>query len=112
MGNCLKLQRAASWADDHEWEDEVVVGKGTTAAVEKVDRCVEVKMRVTKRQLQELLEKQTGGRDGTVRQRQVKKVLAELMTSGVVCYQPPHGEMMRGQWRPSLHSIPEAAEES
>jgi hypothetical protein len=99
MGNCLKLQRAASWADDHEWEDEV--------AVEKVDRCVEVKIRVTKRQLQELLEKQTGGRDGTVRQQQV-----ELMTSGVVCYQSPHEEMMRGQWRPSLHSIPEVAAES
>ncbi|XP_062208624.1 uncharacterized protein LOC133910123 [Phragmites australis] len=104
MGNCLKLQREASWVDDGEWE--VAEGKGT-AAVEKMER-VEVKIRVTKRQLQELLEK-AGGRDGKV--RQVEKVLAELMTSGRVCYQPPE-EMMRGHWRPSLQSIPEAAEES
>jgi hypothetical protein len=108
MGNCFRLQRAASWADGHEWEEEEVAGKGT-AAVEKLDRCVEVKIRVTKRQLQELLQKQTDCRDGKVRQQQVEKVLAELMTSGVVCYQqPPH----EGAWRPSLHSIPEAADES
>jgi hypothetical protein len=76
--------------------------------VEKLDRCVEeVKIRVTKRQLQE---KHAGcRRHDKARQQQVEKVLAELMTSGVVCYhQPPH----EGAWRPSLHSIPEAAEES
>ncbi|TVU34836.1 hypothetical protein EJB05_16689, partial [Eragrostis curvula] len=62
MGNCLKLQRSASWADGHEWEEEekATVGKGTAASVEKMER-VEVKIRVTKRQLQELLEKAGSG---------------------------------------------------
>ncbi|KAL6614341.1 hypothetical protein ACP70R_036611 [Stipagrostis hirtigluma subsp. patula] len=108
MGNCLKLHRAASWVDDDEWEaagEEKEVGP---AAVEKMER-VEVKIRVSRRQLQELLEK-AGGRDGKPG-RQVEKVLAELMSSGTVCYREP--EEMRGHhWRPSLYSIPEAADES
>lgn len=104
MGNCLKVHRSAVWADGHEWEEEeeVVVVK-RKAAVAKTER-VEVKIKVTKRQLQELLEK-SGGRDGKV--RQVEKVLAELMNSGVVCYHQQPEEMMPGNWRPSLHSIPE-----
>ncbi|RLN25330.1 uncharacterized protein C2845_PM07G26630 [Panicum miliaceum] len=117
MGNCFKLQRAAVWADGDEWEEEELAAgsnkaKAKAAAAEaKVDR-VEVKIRVTKRQLQELLEK-AGGRGGCkAKARQAEKVLAELMTSGRVCYQQQHEEM-RGHWRPALHSIPEsAAEES
>ncbi|XP_062186417.1 uncharacterized protein LOC133889997 [Phragmites australis] len=104
MGNCCKLQRAASWVDDDEWEAAEDNG---TAAVEKTER-VEVKIRVTRRQLQELLDKAMG-RDGKV--QQVEKVLEELMSSGRVCYQPPE-EMMREHWRPSLYTIPETAEES
>ncbi|PUZ54402.1 hypothetical protein GQ55_5G129100 [Panicum hallii var. hallii] len=114
MGNCLKLQRAAVWADGDEWEEEWAAGSEAKAAAAeaKVDR-VEVKIKVTKRQLQELLEKAGGGRGACkAKARQAEKVLAELMTSGRVCYGQQHEEM-RGHWRPALCSIPEsAAEES
>ncbi|OEL26457.1 hypothetical protein BAE44_0012525 [Dichanthelium oligosanthes] len=85
MGNCLKLQRAAVWADGDEWEEEVAEKKAKkAAAVEaKVDHRVEVKIRVTKRQLQELLEKAGGGRRGDCKAKAAEKVLAELMTSGM-----------------------------
>jgi hypothetical protein len=108
MGNCLRPQRAATWADGDEWEEEAEV---CTAAAEE-EKKVEVKIRVTRRQLQELLEKAGcgGGRGdgGKAKRRQVEEVLAELMTSGRVCYQ----QEMRRHWRPALYSIPEAAEES
>ncbi|KAK3162176.1 hypothetical protein QOZ80_1AG0036380 [Eleusine coracana subsp. coracana] len=112
MGNCLKLQRGAAWADGHEWEEEEEVVVKRKPAVVKTES-VEVKIKVTKRQLQELLEKAGGGgQDCKMRQREVEKVLAELMNSGVVCHQLQQEEMMMGNWRPSLHCIPEAAEES
>ena len=115
MGNCLKPQRAAVWADGDEWEEEELAAgsnKAKAAAEAKTVDRVEVKIRVTKRQLQELLEK-AGGRGGCkANAREAEKVLAELMTSGRVCYQQQHEEM-RGHWRPALCSIPEsAAEES
>ncbi|KQK10147.1 uncharacterized protein LOC100831821 [Brachypodium distachyon] len=98
MGNCLKLQRsAASWVDDDEWEvDERM------PAVEKMER-VEVKIKVTKRQVQELLQK--AGRD--CKGSSAEKLLAELMDSGIVCCQ----HETRGHWRPSLQSITEAEEQ-
>ncbi|BAB89053.1 unknown protein [Oryza sativa Japonica Group] len=105
MGNCFKSQRAAaSWADDGEWEDEEEQQQQQhlheMAAVEKMER-VEVKIRVTRRQLQELLEKAAGEGKG----RPVEKVLAEMISSGKVCY-----EQEAAGWRPSLQSIPEADE--
>ena len=101
MGNCLRLQGAATWADGDEWEAAEVCSKAAATAVE--EKKVEVKIRVTRRQLQELLEK-AGGK---AKRRQVEEVLAELMTSGRVCYQ----QEMRRHWRPALYSIPEAAVE-
>ena len=37
MGNCLKPQRAATWADGDEWEEEAEVcsSKAAAAAVEE-----------------------------------------------------------------------------
>ncbi|KAL6853495.1 hypothetical protein ACP4OV_019524 [Aristida adscensionis] len=107
MGNCLKLHRAASWVDDDEWEAAGEEAGATAAAAgEKMER-VEVRIKVTRRQLQELLEKKAGGkRQG----RQLEEVLAELMSSGTVCYRQP--EEMKTHWRPALYSIPEAADES
>lgn len=120
MGNCcFKPQRAAVWADGDEWEEEFAAesksAKSAAAEAIKMDHRVEVKIRVTKRQLQELLEKAGGARrgcDGKAKaaQQQAESVLAELMTSGRVCYQQQHEEM-RGHWRPALYSIPEAAAE-
>jgi hypothetical protein len=112
MGNCLRPQRAATWADGDEWEDEAEVCSKAAAAVE--EKKVEVKIRVTRRQLQELLEKAgcAGGRgrgdgNGKAKRRHVEEVLAELMASGRVCYQ----HEMRRHWRPALRSIPEAVVE-
>ncbi|KAL5229088.1 hypothetical protein ABZP36_017353 [Zizania latifolia] len=107
MGNCFKSQRAAAastWADDDEWEvkeEKQQLQLKEMAAVEKMER-VEVKIRVTRRQLQELLEKAAGEGKG----RPVEKVLAEMISSGKVC----DGQEAAGHWRPSLHSIPEADE--
>lgn len=107
MGNCLKLQRAASWADGDEWEEEAeVCSKAAAASAAAEEKKVEVKIRVTRRQMQELLEKAGGKAKG----RQVEEVLAELMTCGRVCYQQQLEEM-RGHWRPALYSIPESADE-
>ncbi|WVZ68536.1 hypothetical protein U9M48_017466 [Paspalum notatum var. saurae] len=114
MGNCLKPQRAASWADGDEWEEAEVCCKGPAAAAGVEEKKVEVKIRVTRRQLQELLEKAAtagGGGGGKAKARQVEEVLAELMTTGRVCYGRQHDEMRSRQWRPSLYSIPEAAAE-
>ncbi|KAG8055126.1 hypothetical protein GUJ93_ZPchr0001g30001 [Zizania palustris] len=110
MGNCFKSQRAAAastWADDDEWEEkqkqqqQLQLQLKEMAAVEKMER-VEVKIRVTRRQLQELLEKAAGEGKG----RPVEKVLAEMISSGKVC----DGQEAAGHWRPALQSIPEADE--
>uniref|UniRef100_R7WFS7 Uncharacterized protein n=1 Tax=Aegilops tauschii TaxID=37682 RepID=R7WFS7_AEGTA len=79
MGNCFKLQRASeSWVDDDEWEVDVVEGTKAAAENEKTGR-VEVKIRVTKRQVQELL--QQAARDGKGK-RATEKVLTDLINSG------------------------------
>ncbi|XP_051226271.1 uncharacterized protein [Lolium perenne] len=100
--NCFKSQRAvASWVDDDEWVVDVEEGK--RPAAEKVDRGVEVKIRVTKRQVQELLQK--AGLDG--KGPWTEQVLAELINSGTVCCDRPEA---RGHWRPALQSISEGEE--
>ncbi|KAI5007439.1 uncharacterized protein LOC123440361 [Hordeum vulgare subsp. vulgare] len=108
MGNCFKLQRAAeSWVDDEEWEVDMTTGGNKNevkVAGEKTGR-VEVKIRVTKRQVQELL--QQAARDGKGK-RATEKVLADLINSGTVCYHDDHET--RCHWRPSLQSITEADE--
>ena len=105
MGNCFKLQRASeSWVDDDEWEVDVVEEKTAAGENEKTER-VEVKIRVTKRQVQELL--QQAARDGKGK-RSTEKVLTDLINSGTVCYHDDHET--RGHWRPSLQSITEAEE--
>ncbi|KAJ1285778.1 hypothetical protein BS78_03G303000 [Paspalum vaginatum] len=111
MGNCLKPRRAAAWADGDEWEAAEVCCKGAAAAAAE-EKKVEVKIKVTRRQLQELLEKAAaaggGGGKAKAKARHVEEVLAELMASGRVCYGRQHDEMRGRQWRPSLYSIPEA----
>ena len=102
MGNCFKVQHsAASWVDEDEWEVDVEEEK--RAAAEKVERAEVIKIRVTKRQVQELLQK--AGRD--CKGQWTEQVLAELINAGTVCCDHPE---VRGHWRPSLHSISEAEE--
>ncbi|KAG8078190.1 hypothetical protein GUJ93_ZPchr0007g3725 [Zizania palustris] len=109
MGNCFKSQRAAApWADDDEWGEEEeeqhqLQEEKEMAALEKMER-VEVKIRVTRRQLQELLEKAAAG-EGK-KGRPVEKVLAEMISSGKACYE----QEAAAHWSPSLQSIPEADE--
>jgi hypothetical protein len=113
MGNCcFNPRREAVWADGDEWEEFAAESKAKAAdAVKMGHGRVEVKIRVTKRQLQELLEKAGGGK-GKAAQKQAEDVLAELMTSGRVCYQQQHEEMRGRNWRPALYSIPEAADDN
>jgi hypothetical protein len=101
--NCFKPQRAsASWVDGHEWVVDVEE-EGKRVAIEKVDQRVEVKIRVTKRQVLELLQK--AGLDG--KGPWTEQVLAELINSGTVCCDHPEA---RGHWRPALQSISEGEE--
>ncbi|RDX62809.1 hypothetical protein CR513_58820, partial [Mucuna pruriens] len=87
MGNCLKHQSSATSttsATDDDWEGSFAA-KTTT----------EVKIKITKKQLEELLSKVD------VRELRVEQVLSQLMnhSGGYQSLQRP--------WRPALQSIPE-----
>ncbi|KAF8766084.1 hypothetical protein HU200_007575 [Digitaria exilis] len=118
MGNCLKLQRAAVWADGDEWEEEELAGyegKAAAAAAEaKVEVKIRVTIRITKRQLHELMEK-TGSGHGLQLpaalgggRRSTEQLLADIMNSGEVHVHDHREE--HWHWRPALQSIPEAVE--
>uniref|UniRef100_A0A0D9WI92 Uncharacterized protein n=1 Tax=Leersia perrieri TaxID=77586 RepID=A0A0D9WI92_9ORYZ len=91
MGNCAASSRRAapSWRDDGELrspEPEEMTG-------------VEVRIRIGRRQLLELLEKAAIAGD--------EKVLACIINAGEVV---DHHHQHR-QWQPTLQSIPEAVEQ-
>ncbi|KAG8068165.1 hypothetical protein GUJ93_ZPchr0005g14952 [Zizania palustris] len=92
MGNCAApSRRAASWTDDGELVSPEL-------GLEERTGGVEVKINVSRRQLQELLEMAAaaGGGDGVV--------LASIINAGeVVDHRHRH-------WKPALQSIPEAVE--
>ncbi|KAL5202945.1 hypothetical protein ABZP36_013897 [Zizania latifolia] len=92
MGNCAApSRRAAPWTDDGE-----LVSPELELEREERTGAVEVRIKVSKRQLQELLERAAGGGDGVV--------LASIINAGeVVDHQHRH-------WKPALQSIPEAVE--
>uniref|UniRef100_A0A1D1XVF6 Porphobilinogen deaminase n=1 Tax=Anthurium amnicola TaxID=1678845 RepID=A0A1D1XVF6_9ARAE len=118
MGNCVKGQAAVSWADDDEeaeWEwaesghrrrHSHGAGSEERQGLLKEDErgvnpaATEVKIKITKRQLEELLRKVDA------QGLPLHQVLAHL-TSGAIddaLHDRPH------HWRPALQSIPEAAE--
>lgn len=100
MGNCAASRHAVSWVDGDDW------GSPSPERGEDGEerKGVEVKIRITRRQLQELLEKAAGGD----KELPVEKVLADIMNAGeVVGRHHQHGE---AHWKPALQSIPEAVE--
>ncbi|WVZ68537.1 hypothetical protein U9M48_017467 [Paspalum notatum var. saurae] len=116
MGNCTASQRAVeSWADDGEWEEEASSeeeGHHHHHHGEKMEEehGSEVTIRITKRQLHELMEKNgTGhGLPGHGSRRSAEQLLADIMNSGEV-HQHHHKEE-HWHWKPALQSIPEAVE--
>ncbi|KAG8055124.1 hypothetical protein GUJ93_ZPchr0001g30991 [Zizania palustris] len=112
MGNCAVTQHAVSWADDGEWELTASEEEEGTAARSGV-HMTEVTIRITKRQLQELLDKRaaaatTGHNIIRKSRRSTAELLADIMNAGEVYHQ--HCRV--APWKPALQSIPEAAVES
>ncbi|XP_047056608.1 uncharacterized protein LOC124662869 [Lolium rigidum] len=109
MGNCTASSRHAveSWADDGEWEWEEASSSSSDKHHHRAseEEHTEVTIRITKRQLHELMErKASGGGDGKTR-----KLLEDIMNSGEVHHHDQHRDE---HWRPALQSIPEAGESS
>ncbi|XP_062223591.1 uncharacterized protein LOC133922320 [Phragmites australis] len=108
MGNCAVTQHAVtSWADDGEWDvpstEEGVAGSGG-----KREDTAEVTIRITRRQLQELVEKRAGGSYGLKSRRSAAQLLADIMNAGKVYHHLQH--CRAAHWKPALQSIPEAVE--
>jgi membrane-bound ClpP family serine protease len=100
MGNCLKHKSSTKYAtkdDDGEWDFSAFegnfAGKSNGAASKTT---TEVKIKITKKQLEELLSKVD------MKELRVEQVLAQLMNHS-------NGfESLQRSWRPALQSIPEA----
>ncbi|RLN21871.1 protein odd-skipped [Panicum miliaceum] len=118
MGNCTASQRAVeSWADDGEWEEEASSSEEGDHHRRHHDHhewreehASEVTIRITKRQLHELMEKRGSGHGlqlpGLGSRRSTEQLLADIMNSGEV----HHHREERWHWKPALQSIPEAVE--
>ncbi|RLM84644.1 uncharacterized protein C2845_PM04G26030 [Panicum miliaceum] len=114
MGNCLERSRrgrcggggaaathyaktSAVWVEEEARKGESAPAAGAAAATE-------VKIRITRKQLEELLRRVEGGKgsgDGVP----VRDVVSELLVVASTSSNFRHRE--EGQWRPSLQSIPE-----
>ncbi|CAL4954139.1 unnamed protein product [Urochloa decumbens] len=108
MGNCAVTQHAVtSWADDGEWDEEPSAAEADAAGTSgRKEEHAEVTIRITRKQLQELMEKRAGGLQGLKSRRAAAQLLADVMNAGQVYHhhcKPPH-------WKPALQSIPEAVE--
>ncbi|TKW17201.1 hypothetical protein SEVIR_5G350700v4 [Setaria viridis] len=123
MGNCTASQRAVeSWADDGEWEEEASSSEEGDHHHHHHDHhhherpeehASEVTIRITKRQLHELMEKRASGGHGLQlpvlglgSRRSTEQLLADIMNSGEV----HHHREEHWHWKPALQSIPEAVE--
>ncbi|KAJ1407911.1 hypothetical protein SESBI_23941 [Sesbania bispinosa] len=97
MGNCLKHQSSTKYTTDDDADDwDFQAGESVFAATTTAKTVTEVKIKITKKQLEELLSKVD------VRELRVEQVLSQLMnhSGGYQSLQRP--------WRPALQSIPEA----
>uniref|UniRef100_A0ACD5WHQ7 Uncharacterized protein n=1 Tax=Avena sativa TaxID=4498 RepID=A0ACD5WHQ7_AVESA len=114
MGNCAappSRHDEESWADDGEWAWEETSSSSEDDHhhhhhASEEEHASEVTIRITKRQLHELMERKApSGSSGKTRQ-----LLEDIMNSGEVHHHDPHREA--AHWRPALQSIPEAGESS
>ncbi|KAG4920854.1 hypothetical protein AAZX31_18G094000 [Glycine max] len=100
MGNCLKHQSSTNKYDgsDHDSDDwDFLAGEEGSFAATKAKTVTEVKIKITKKQLEELLSKVD------VRELRVEQVLSQLMNHSSGGFQS-----LQRPWRPALQSIPEA----
>ncbi|XP_062179654.1 uncharacterized protein LOC133884310 [Phragmites australis] len=102
MGNCAcsASRYAASWTDD----GEPGMWPGQQGESSEARTGVEVTIRVSKLQLQELMAKAAGGGIGG-KGMTIEKVLVEIADAGEVV-----DGRHRRRWEPALRSIPEADE--
>nr|CAB3474521.1 unnamed protein product [Digitaria exilis] len=104
MGNCAVTQHAVtSWADDGEWDDETSPAADAGTSGRKEAEHAEVTIRITRKQLQELMEKRAGGLHGLKSRRAAAAQLLADVYHHVNHCKAPH-------WKPALQSIPEAVE--
>ena len=114
MGNCALTQHAVtSWADDGEWDvpsaaEEEEEAAGTSGRKDHGHEAAEVTIRITRKQLQELMEKRAGGLHGLKSRRAAAQLLADVMNAGQVYHHLHHCKA--AHWKPKLQSIPEAVE--
>lgn len=99
MGNCLKHQSSTKYttedeASDDDWDFQR--GESTFAAKPTTTK-MEVKIKITKKQLEELLRKMD------VRELKVDQVMTQLKNHSSGGYQS-----FQRPWRPALQSIPES----
>jgi len=117
MGNCTASQRAVeSWADDGEWWEEEASsseeGDHHHHHEKREEHASEVTIRITRRQLHELMEKRGSASghglqlQGLGSRRSTEQLLADIMNSGEV----HHHREEHWHWKPALQSIPEAVE--
>lgn len=115
MGNCIDRQKEVTWVDDDDWEseeipmqccsrkekagEEVEKEKGLFEGKGGVASTTEVKVKITKKQLEDLLRRVEG------RGLPIQQVLKDLLSMDEVALQ----ERAR-HWRPALQSIPEFPE--
>jgi hypothetical protein len=122
MGNCGASRHAVeSWADDGEWGEEEEVDEASSeegdhqqqrghGTKEEHHVTEEVTIRITRRQLQELMEKKKQGHGGLGigrGRRSTEQLLVDIMNSGEVHHH--HHAEAHWHWMPALQSIPEAA---
>ncbi|CAJ2639756.1 unnamed protein product [Trifolium pratense] len=98
MGNCLKKQSSTNYATDDDEDWDLSSSKGdfeTKSNYADVKTITEVKIKITKKQLEELLSKVD------MRELRVEQVLSQLMNHS-------NGyKSLQRSWRPALQSIPE-----
>jgi hypothetical protein len=130
MGNCTASQRAVeSWVDDGEWEEEEEEATSSSSDGEhhhhhhdderrrEDHHDSEVTIRITKRQLHELMEKNGSGGHGGLPllpgfgsgRRSAEQLLADIMNSGEVHHRD-HQREGHWHWKLALQSIPETVE--
>ncbi|XP_020091657.1 uncharacterized protein LOC109712486 [Ananas comosus] len=108
MGNCIDSRGGATWVDDDDWgfsdEDErkrspLLGKKGSAAAEAAAVGPREVKIKITKKQLRELLRKAEG-----------KGVPADEVVAELAWFVEFGREHRESHWKPALQSIPETGE--
>jgi hypothetical protein len=113
MGNCAVTQEAVSWADDGEWDLPSSADHDDDGG-RAGRREHEVTVRISKRQLQELIDKRADGGHGhghfwkSRGSGSASELLADIMNAGEVHHSIQ--SCKAAHWKPALQSIPEAVE--